>query len=88
MSSEYRRELIKAGVVNYWNRKSVSKNVGLFNCLRQIDAKLDLKQNEKRDVHATYFNHLSNLSKEESLCQTLRNKILAENRNSAVCIQA
>ncbi|CAG8589817.1 23003_t:CDS:2 [Cetraspora pellucida] len=76
MSSEYRRELIKAGIVNYWNRKSLSKNVGLFNCLRQIDTKLDLKLDEKREVHAAYFNHLFNLSKEESINKMLRNKAI------------
>ena len=58
MTSDYRKELIKAGVVNYWNRNSVSKNIGLYNCLRQIDNKLDLKLEEKSQVHAIYFNCL------------------------------
>lgn len=86
MSSEYRREFIKAGIVNYWNQKSISKNVGLFNCLQQIDTKLDLKLDEKQDVHATYFNHFSKLSKKESINKMLQNKVLAKNRNFTVCI--
>ncbi|CAG8572676.1 29711_t:CDS:2, partial [Racocetra persica] len=48
MSSEYRKELIKAGIVNFWNRKNVSKGVGTLSCLQQLDSKLDLKLHEKQ----------------------------------------
>ena len=87
MTLDYRKELIKAGVVNYWNRKSVSKNIGLCNCLRQIDNKLDLKLEEKPQVHAIYFNYISSLSQEQSINQQLRNKAQAEHRNFAVRMQ-
>ncbi len=87
MTSDYRKELIKAGIVNYWNRKSASKNTGLYNYLRQIDNKLDLKLEEKAQVHAIYFNYVSNLSQEQSINQQLRNKVQAEHRNFTVRIQ-
>ena len=87
MSLDYRKELIKAGILNYWNRKTAS-NVGLLNCLRQLDSKLDLQLHEKQLVHTLYFNHLSFLSNEQSINQLLLNKIRAEISNSTVRIHA
>ncbi|CAI2189388.1 8869_t:CDS:2, partial [Funneliformis geosporum] len=62
---------------------SVSKNIGLYNCLRQIDNKLDLRLEEKSQVHAIYFNYVSSLSQEQSINQQLRNKVQAEHRDFA-----
>ncbi|CAG8567708.1 6956_t:CDS:2 [Scutellospora calospora] len=83
MTSDYRKKLIKAGVVNYWNRKLVSKNIGLYNCLRQIDNKLVLKLEERPLVHAIYFHYVSSLSQEQSINQQLRNKVQVECRDFA-----
>ena len=88
MSSDYRKELIKAGILVYWNRKTASKGVGMLNCLRQLDSKLDLQLHEKQLVHTLYFNHLSRLSIENSIGQLLLNKILAEISTSTVCMRA
>ncbi|GES77384.1 hypothetical protein GLOIN_2v141924 [Rhizophagus clarus] len=81
MSSMYRKELIKAAIVNYWNRKTASREVGLLDCLQKIDSKINLKSDEKQYVHSIYFSHLAMISHENSINQVVKNRIISENEN-------
>ncbi|RIB20574.1 hypothetical protein C2G38_2178970 [Gigaspora rosea] len=74
MSSDYRKELIKAGILVYWNRKTASKGIRMLNCLRQLDSKLDLQLHEKQQVYTLYFNYLSRLTNEKSIGQLVLEK--------------
>ncbi|RUP19615.1 hypothetical protein BC936DRAFT_139306, partial [Jimgerdemannia flammicorona] len=62
-----------------WLEPEVSP--GLYHFLPLADTKLNLRPEEKKQVHAIYLDHITRLSEEPSVNQQLRNKAKAELRN-------
>ncbi|RHZ78968.1 hypothetical protein Glove_153g12 [Diversispora epigaea] len=77
----YRKKVIESLIINYWNRKSISKNTGFYNCLQQINTKTNLTSDDKQDVNRIYYNLISVLSKESSISQPVRKKMEAEEKD-------
>ncbi|CAH1765986.1 12953_t:CDS:2, partial [Entrophospora sp. SA101] len=79
--NSYRKKLIESLIINYWNRKTISKNIGFYNCLQQIGTKINLTSDDKQEVHRLYYSILSTLSEESSISQPVRKKMEAEKKD-------
>ncbi|RUS32080.1 hypothetical protein BC938DRAFT_476337 [Jimgerdemannia flammicorona] len=80
-ATEYRKAVMEAALVTYWDRKTATKKVGLYDCLKQLDSKLELTPEDKQPLYMMYKRHTALLATIISVSPHLQNKAKNEHDN-------
>ncbi|CAG8573754.1 2092_t:CDS:2 [Funneliformis caledonium] len=78
MDDNYRETMVKSLIITYWNRKNVSKSVGLYDCLKQTHNKFKLKFKDKPAFNRFYKERINFIAQLPSVNVHLKNKAKSE----------